>query len=240
MAADDQYPFTVASTKSDQREVTSWEEPALFPPDSENPPTPVTSIGGTRKARKISEADGNSTGLIDEEPAENTGESETEFQTNNRIRGIESNGLGLAASRERDAILARIQSDPISQPYNIKIGRIPFRLASGLDLDFTDNINRTSQNKESEFIILPRLDMSSSIKITSRISLNIALGVGYIKYLNKSENDRLLTLASLSPNADAGVSLDMKNRQISCERLRSSGRSPVPGRCCHGAESNAI
>lgn len=211
IAADDQYPITVASTKSEQREITSWEEPALFPSDSENSSASVTSIAGARKAKKVPEADASSTDLLNEGPAGNTGtRSEAEFQTSDRIRSMESNGLGLTASRERDAILARIQSDPISQPYNIKIGRIPFRLATSLDFDFTDNIDRTSQNQESELIILPRLDMSSSIKITSRISLNIALGVGYIKYLNKTENDRLLTIASLSPNTDTGVSLDMK------------------------------
>ena len=211
MAADDQYPITVASTKSEQREVTSWEEPALFPSDLEDSSASVTSIAGVRKAKKASEADASSAGPFDSGQVENTDtSSESDLQANNRIRGIESNGLGLAASRERDRILARIQSDPISQPYNIKIGRIPFRLASSLDFDFTDNSDRASQNKESELIILPRLDVSSSIKITSRISLNLALGVGYIKYLNKNENDRVLTIASLSPNADTGISLDMK------------------------------
>ena len=211
LAADDQYPITVASTKRENREVTAWEEPALFPPDTGNSSSSGTSVAGVRKSRKLSEADAGSTNLLEGGATENTEtRPESEFQTNGRIRGIESNGLGFAAARERDAILARIQSDPISQPYNIKIGRIPFRLSSSLDFEFTDNSGRTSRDQESEFIILPRLDLSGSIKITSRISLSIALGVGYIKYVNDTENDRLLTIASLSPNTDTGVSLDMK------------------------------
>ena len=211
LAADVKYPITDASTKRENREVTSWEEPALFPSDTRNASSSGTSAIGSRKARKVSEVDADSSNVLDGEATENTEtRTEAEFQTNNRIQGIESNGLGLAAARERDAILARIQSDPISQHYNIKIGRIPLRLSSSLDFEFTDNSRRTSQDQESEFIILPRLDLSGSIKITSRISLSIALGVGYIKYVNDTENDRLLTIASLSPNTDTGVSLDMK------------------------------
>ncbi|MEO7863163.1 MAG: hypothetical protein ABIU05_22545, partial [Nitrospirales bacterium] len=112
--------------------------------------------------------------------------------------------------RERDAILARIQKGATLQPYNIKIAQIPLRLGASLDIDFTDNYGRTTNNREVELTILPRIDLSGSVKLASNITLSIGLGIGYIKYLNNSENDRLFPTANATLNPETGVSLDLK------------------------------
>lgn len=202
----EQITAKIASKIDKGREKASLAEPTLFPTGIQDP---VESMPAIRKAGNASPSD------VDPVDSVNIGTSEfalrrsdAAFQTYGRNPAIEAAALGLTAVRERDAILARIQSDTSSQPYNIKIGRIPFRLAASLDLDFTDNFERSSQSRESELTILPRIDVSGSVKLAAKTTLSIGLGIGYIEYLNSSENDRLLTTASLSP--DTGVSLDFK------------------------------
>ena len=206
VAAEERMPITVLSKTSEARETASWEEPALFPGDDEVSSTQLPLI---KKARKATSREADPLNIASSETNEASAlRSETEFQSNSQIAESETNSLGFSASRERDAILARIQNDTTTQPYNIKIGRIPLRLAASLDFDFTDNAIRSSRSQETELIILPRLDISGSVKLASKTTLSLGLGFGYIKYLNQAENDRLLAVASLSPNT--GVSLDFK------------------------------
>lgn len=205
-AAQDQIPASAATKKLEESQVNSWDEPALFPAQTVEPSGSIPAI---KRARHVSSADLDPTAQLDrQESGDGNIHLAEGLQSNGRNSPIESSGLGFAASRERDAILARIQSETSYQPYNIKIGGIPFRLSGSLDLEFSDNIDRVSKDSEAEFTILPRLNISGSVKLASKTSLNIGLGVGYIKYLNHGENDRLLTLASLTP--DTGVSLNIK------------------------------
>lgn len=206
VVAQDQIPPSEATKKMEESHVNSWDEPALFSAQTVEPSGSMPTI---KRARHVSSAHSDTAGQFDRQESDDGNIPPTEgFQLSGRSSPIESSGLGLAGNRERDAILARIQNGTTNQPYNIKIGGIPFRLSDSLDLEFSDNIDRVSKNPETEFTILPRLNISGSVKLASKTSLNIGLGVGYIKYLNHSENDRLLTLASLTP--DTGISLDIK------------------------------
>lgn len=134
------------------------------------------------------------------------------FQTdfgNLRYDGA-SSATGLESMRDRQALLALTERNATAQPYNIKIGPLPLRLSAGLDIDFTDNFERSNFQKSSELSFLPRIDLSGSLRLTSFASLSLSLGVGYIKYLNHSENDRLLPLAAASLNPEGGIQFNIK------------------------------
>lgn len=135
----------------------------------------------------------------------------TTFQTDFGNLGYAgSPAIGLQSTRDREALLALSQRSVTNQPYNIKLGPIPFRMSAGFDIEFTDNSERSNVNKSPDFILLPRIDLTGSVRLTSFASLSLSLGVGYLKYLNHSENDRLLPLAAASLNPEGGIAFNIK------------------------------
>lgn len=196
----------VGSKASENRDATTWEEPTLFPPEVTESPS------NTMSSREKPRSDDRQVETL---PASAIESSATSNQTSVPLRtdfgrpGITaSNALGLESTVEREATRARLQADSATLPYNIKIGKIPFYLSSGFDAEFSDNILRNNRNRKSDLQMLARLDLSGSVKLASTTTLSLGLGVGYIKYLSHSEDDRFLTTASLTPNT--GLSLDMK------------------------------
>lgn len=188
-------------------EKTTWEEPSLFPQRS---PQQASYNAQMQKASSpdISNISDPSASPEGEPPSglkHNASAFHAEF---GNLGSNHVSSVGLESIRQRDAILARLQDTDVTQPYNIKIGRLPLRLAASFDADFTDNSDRMAQAPQADMTLLPRLDITGSVRLGSTTTLTIGLGVGYIKYLVKTDRDRVLTLASLNP--DNGVSLDVK------------------------------
>ena len=202
-----QMQITTAVKVADSQEKTSWEEPSLFPQEA-----PQQSNDGleNQKPRSLTRKSGTSLSAPTTEPFESGQKySSDAFQTEFGSLGISGpSPVGLASTRERDATLARIRDKESTEPYNIKIGRLPLRMAASVDAEFTDNSERTGHNPQADLMLIPRLDITGSVKLGSTTTLTIGLGFGYIKYLVRTENDRLLALASLNP--DNGISLDVK------------------------------
>ena len=198
-----------SSNSTEPREPASWEEPSLFPPETsprESAAIPVRP--GRRRGEALPPLDPVTSDATTEASSEHAAAA---FQNDlGNIGYSGSQAVGLESLRQRDAILARAQRDTFDQPYNIKIGRLPLRLGASLDANFTDNSRRSNGSRASDVILIPRIDLSGSLRLASRLSLNVDLGIGYIKYLGNTENDRVLPIASLSPGADAGISLNMK------------------------------
>lgn len=204
--AEDQIAVTVASQKPASHDGSSWEEPNLFSPEDARQTANTPQV---RKAKRAEEpASGDESPVTDGVQGTNASGVASEFPKNYDEFGNQQSAVGLAASRDRDAALARILSTPETQPYNIKIGRIPFTIGAGMTIDFSDNIRRTSRAKESELTLLPRMDISGSVKLAPNTTLTLGFGLGYIKYLNNSDEDRLIATAGLTP--DTGLSLDVK------------------------------
>ena len=189
-------------------ESATWQEPSMFPPETEmaNKPLPETRQSSPESAE--SQTEDPLPGTSDK-PSSQHGAAT--FQTDFGNLGYAGTpAIGLESTRERDAMLYRSQRNVFNQPYNIKIGPIPFLLSAGLDIDYTDNGGRSNFDKSSELTLLPRIDLSGSLRLTSFASLSLSLGIGYIKYLKHSENDRLLPLASATLNPEAGISFNIK------------------------------
>ncbi len=200
----------VASVKNENREATTWEEPALFPPENTPAPIPI------RQAVKTPDLQENigpaSTFAVSPEPSGiRPGSLLTTPQRSLDSRtfgGASVSPLGLRSGVEREAVLARLTQDTSSASYNIKIGRIPFVLSGGVDFEFSDNIFHDNAHRRADLEIIPRLDLSGAVRLGSAATLTMGVGVGYIKYLAGTQDDRFLTTASLSPNT--GLSFDFK------------------------------
>jgi len=74
--------------------------------------------------------------------------------------------------------------------YNLLWGPVAWRFSSGLGLDFDDNVNLQSQNREGDFIIRPNLNTQMHWPVTQKNSLDVSMGVGYSLYATHSELDQ--------------------------------------------------
>ena len=71
--------------------------------------------------------------------------------------------------------------------YNLLWGPVAWRFSSGLGLDYDDNINLQSQNREGDFIFRPNLNTQMHWPVTQKNSLDVSLGAGYSLYATHSE-----------------------------------------------------
>ena len=114
------------------------------------------------------------------------------------------------ADRERQRLIARAERQAALQHYNFKLGPIPFRFGAGLDVQVTDNVNLSSKNKQADLIVIPHLNLFGAVQLTSKNTLTIELSLGYIWDLNRPDQSRALTNASVGLDSDAGISFDIK------------------------------
>ncbi len=204
----DTVPITTAAKANEIQEAASWEEPSLFHQEIPDTTKPASRFRTVRSGTALETDDLAAIPPI--EASELAQEhAERSFRTEQGASNYsETPGMGLASSRERDALLAKIQSEATNQPYNIKIGRLPLRVGASLGFEFSDNIRRSGLNKEADLIAIPRLDVTGSVKLGTRTSVSLGLGIGYVKYFSGTEEDRFLLSASLAP--DSGISLNVK------------------------------
>ncbi len=129
------------------------------------------------------------------------------------------------AERERDRLIARAERQATLQHYNIKIGPMPFRFGAGIDVQVTDNVNISDSNKQADLIVIPHFDIYGSYQITSQNTLSIQLSLGYLWDMNREDESRTLTNASLGLDSDAGISFDIK---IGNFRINIHERPSIP------------
>ncbi len=211
LASDQSAQISTAAKAKATQETPSWEEPNLFPQDL---PDLTTANRPNRKPRSSNETDGRNppTPIETSETNQTTQDvSSTSFRSKlGDLSFPETPAIGLDSNHQRDAILAKLQNEEPTQPYNIKIGRLPLLMRGGFSAEFTDNIRRSKQNKNAELTMIPRLDISGFVKLGSKLSLSIGFGVGYIKHVADSGNDRFLVSAPISLTPDSGISLNIK------------------------------
>ena len=211
LASDQSLQISTAANAKEAQETSSWEEPNLFPQELPGLTAPPRA---NRKPRSSNETDARNppTPIEASETNQTTQDlSSTSFRSKlGDLNFPETPAIGLESNHERDAILAKLQNEGPTQPYNIKIGRLPLLMRGGFSAEFTDNIRRTKQNKDAELILIPRLDISGFVKLGSRLSFSLGLGVGYIKHVADSGSDRFLISAPISLTPDSGISLNIK------------------------------
>ena len=74
--------------------------------------------------------------------------------------------------------------------YNLLSGPVAWRFSTSLAMDYEDNVNLQSQNKEGDLIIRPNLNTQMHWPITQKNSLDTSLGVGYSFYVRRSDMDQ--------------------------------------------------
>jgi hypothetical protein len=193
----------------DQQESGVWEEPSLFPPQP--------SVPTSRPVQQQNEEGANAEPVIDSTiPVNNVGGLQTlgaasAFQPASQNYGLPNQRpVGLGSSFQRDLILSQVQRPDIFIPYNIKLGPIPFSLRANLDVEFSDNSVRSDQERISDISLSPRIDMTGFVRLAPSITLSLQTGIGYITYVNQSQPDRLLPIASAAINPDTGLSFNVK------------------------------
>ena len=169
-------PATPAPKESATDQTTSWEEPSLFPQEGTGgvAPTPVFPNERSHRESDVNKIEPPPIETDNATMARATAAFQAEFSNANSNYSNLA-GIGLESTKERDAILARIQRDATNQPYNIKLGRIPLQMGASLIVDFSDNIGASSANKEADLTVIPRLEISGAVKLGSRTTLSLGL-----------------------------------------------------------------
>ena len=84
--------------------------------------------------------------------------------------------------------------------YNFAIGPVQFGLAVGVGIEFNDNITLAENNRISDFIFRPSLDLHATWRISELNTIRLSVGASYAKYFDHSEFDSDSVL--LSPNTE--------------------------------------
>ena len=81
--------------------------------------------------------------------------------------------------------------DEMEQPddYNFALGPIRFSLAAGIGVEFNDNITLADDDRESDIVFRPLLNLDLAWPINPTTTLTLSLGASYAKYLEHSEYD---------------------------------------------------
>ena len=199
-------PDSPPRTLRDQQESDVWEEPSLFPTQP--------SVQTSRPVQQQSDEGANAEPVIDSTtPISNVGGLQalgaaSAFQPTHGLPN--QHPVGLGSSFQRDLILSQAERSDTFVPYNIKLGPIPFRLSANLDVEYSDNSVRSDQENVSDVSLFPRIDMTGFVRLAPSITLSLQTGIGYITYVNQSQPDRLLPIASAAINPDTGLSFNVK------------------------------
>ena len=90
-----------------------------------------------------------------------------------------------------------------TENFNVKLGPVAMRFDGSLGIEATDNVRNSDSNTESDLVIRPQVNVFSAWRVTEKNSLTFGMGLGYTKYLNASDYDRLL----ISPDTDLSFDL---------------------------------
>src|SRR6185295_8577221 len=73
--------------------------------------------------------------------------------------------------------------------YNWALGNFRFGIALGVGIEWNDNINLSDNNRESDFIFRPVLNLEANWKMSDLNTLRFNIGLSYAKYFEHSELD---------------------------------------------------
>lgn len=90
-----------------------------------------------------------------------------------------------------------------NEHYNFAIGPLRFALAAGLGIEWNDNITLSDENRQSDLIIRPSLNLEATWRVSDLNTLRFSLGASYAKYLDHSEYDTRGIL--LSPTSELAL-----------------------------------
>jgi len=91
--------------------------------------------------------------------------------------------------------------------YNFALGPVRFGVAAGFGAEFNDNISLADDDRESDIILRPLLNLDLAWPITEAASLKLQVGASYAKYLDHDEFDTGGLL--LSPTSALALSVQL-------------------------------
>ena len=125
---------------------------------------------------------------------------------------------GEAAAEARRQTLDQI-------PYNLLAGPIRFRFSATQGIEYNDNINLSENDKQSDWILRPMVNMNALWPVTQLNTLRIDLGLGYAHYINHSESDTNSVL--LAPGSQVSFDIFVSDFRINFHDRFSLEQDPI-------------
>jgi len=91
-----------------------------------------------------------------------------------------------------------------SEKYNFAIGNIRFGVAAGIGIEWNDNITLSENDRLSDWILRPILNLDAQWHMSELNTLRFSIGASYAKYFEHSEYDTDGVL--ISPNSELALS----------------------------------
>jgi hypothetical protein len=110
-----------------------------------------------------------------------------------------------------------------NMPYNLKAGKLRFLLDANLGVTLNDNINLVEDGGDGDITIDPSLTLRSMLPLTQLNALVFDLGVGYSKYIDNSQYDRLV----ITPNTELAFDFFVKNVRLNVHDRFSYTEDPL-------------
>ncbi len=85
--------------------------------------------------------------------------------------------------------LSNVDLQQEEKNYNIRIGSFDLAIAAGIGFEFNDNITLADQDRLSDVIFRPQLDLDGAIRFSETSRLHLGVGLSYAKYFNYSQYD---------------------------------------------------
>jgi len=96
--------------------------------------------------------------------------------------------------------------------YNMAVGPLRMSVAVGVGLEWNDNINLSQDNRESDFILRPLVNVDFMWPISDLNTLRFSVGASWAKYFDHSELDSGGLI--LSPNSEISLTLHVAAFEI--------------------------
>jgi hypothetical protein len=100
----------------------------------------------------------------------------------------DSSPSGLRALRPGQDLSVTEEAEETDK-YNFALGAFRFGIAVGVGIEFNDNIALSQNNRESDFVFRPVLNIDSEWRISDMNTLRFDVGFSYAKYFDHSEFD---------------------------------------------------
>lgn len=101
--------------------------------------------------------------------------------------------------------LSAVETQEEEDKYNFALGNFRFGLALGVGIEWNDNIKLSQNDRISDFVFRPVLNIDSEWRISDLNTLRFNIGISYAKYFSHSEFDTRGVL--ISPTSELALTM---------------------------------
>src|SRR5436190_1888419 len=110
-----------------------------------------------------------------------------------------------------------------NKAYNLKLGSVSFAVDSSIGIELNDNVNLSKFDPQGDLILRPLVSTRAFWPVSEKNALNFSVGVGYAKYLNYPDYDRLV----VAPGSELSFDLYVKDFRITVFDRFSYTQNPI-------------